>query len=174
MNGIPLPLITEAGAEQRISQIIDHLNALAQETERMFTSIDFKNLNADLANRINSSLTEHQSLEEYASSAKLEKVRKELEDSITRHSEAIANGYVSLVTLSSQLITLGDLHNKYYKKEDADNTFLTPSGAKELFYSREVAENTFVKQGEEDKFVSAADYNALIARVEELEEKAGI
>ena len=112
MNGIPLPLITEAAAEQQISQIVDHLNALAQETERMFTSIDFKNLNADLANRINSSLTEHQSLEEYASSAKLEKVREELEDSIAKHREAIANGYVNLATLNSQLITLGDLHNK--------------------------------------------------------------
>lgn len=174
MNGIPLPLITEAGAEQQISQIVDHLNALAQETERMFTSIDFKNLNADLANRINSSLTEHQSLEEYASSAKLEKVREELAERIAQHKQTIASSFVSLVELNSQLITLGDLHNKYYKKEDADSTFMTPERASTNFYNRTEADNTFVKKGEESQFVSAADYNELIARVEELEEKAGI
>lgn len=161
MNGIPLPLITEAGSEQQISQIVEHLNALAQETERMFTSIDFKNLNADLANRINSSLTEHQSLEEYASSAKLEKVRKELENRITAHKTEISNIYVSVIQITSQLLMLGDLYGKYYTKDSANLKF----------YSRQEADSMFVSKENENKYVLASDYNELKEMYEDLERR---
>ena len=143
MNGIPLPLITEAGAEQRISQIIDHLNALAQETERMFTSIDFKNLNADLANRINSSLTEHQSLEEYASSAKLEKVREELDGLVTEHRDYVNNNFYTQAQMLKTFCTLGYLQANYWEKNEADGYFAKKSGIVSIDSLIEVILETF-------------------------------
>lgn len=160
MNGIPLPLITEAGAEQQISQIVDHLNALAQETERMFSSIDFKNLNADLANRINSSLTEHQSLEEYASSAKLEKVREELDGLVTEHRDYVNNNFYTQAQMLKTFCTLGYLQANYWEKNEADGYFAKKS----------YADATYAKR-ESDSYVTVSEYNELINKLNELTQK---
>lgn len=67
MSDIPVPSIRGNTDTERVTEMISYLSSLSSAIDRAFLSIDFSNLNEDLADRINKSITEHQDLTGYAS-----------------------------------------------------------------------------------------------------------
>lgn len=52
---------------ERLSEVMSYLSSLSSSIDRELLSIDFSNLNSDLADRINKGITEHQDLSGFAS-----------------------------------------------------------------------------------------------------------
>lgn len=67
MSNIPIPYIQGATDTERVTEIASYLKSLSSAVERELMSIDSSNLNGDLRERIESSLTEHQDLTGFAS-----------------------------------------------------------------------------------------------------------
>lgn len=82
MTDIPYPMISQGSAEDTLNQIIVYLNTLVDAINHMFENIDITNLNESLANRINSSLTEHQDMSAFATSANFKKEFGSFSDNI--------------------------------------------------------------------------------------------
>lgn len=67
MSNIPIPFIQGSTDAEKVTEIASYLKSLSSAVEREFMSIDSTNLNGDLRERIESSLTEHQDLTGFAS-----------------------------------------------------------------------------------------------------------
>ena len=154
---ISQPSITATTADLQLPQIINYLSSLAQETETMFTNIDFSNLNENLAGRINSSLTEHQSLEAYASSAKLKKVSDEMGSVLSALQEVISTDYVSNND-ALYYMTKSEIANNYQTTEQIENRY----------YSKSEVESNFVKKSKMGSYATKTEYQQLQSQVDEL------
>lgn len=67
MSDIPMFSAKGSTDAEKVQEIISYLSNLSSAVDRELLSIDFSNLNSDLANRINKSVTEHQDLSAFAS-----------------------------------------------------------------------------------------------------------
>lgn len=67
MSDIPMFSARGNTDSEKIAEIMSYLSGLSSSIDRELLSIDFSNLNGDLADRINKSVTEHQDLSGFAS-----------------------------------------------------------------------------------------------------------
>ena len=75
-----LPIFSARGSteSEKLAEIASYLPSLTSALNRAFLSIDFSNLNPDLADRINKGITEHQDLTGYSSKNHSKKVANEI------------------------------------------------------------------------------------------------
>jgi hypothetical protein len=67
MSDIPMFSARGTTDAERLSEVMSYLSSLSSAIDRELLSIDFSNLNSDLADRINKGITEHQDLSGFAS-----------------------------------------------------------------------------------------------------------
>lgn len=67
MSDIPMFSARGTTDAERLSEVMSYLSSLSSAIDRELLSIDFSNLNSDLADRINQGITEHQDLSGFAS-----------------------------------------------------------------------------------------------------------
>lgn len=67
MSDIPMFSARGTTDAERLSEVMSYLSSLSPAIDRELLSIDFSNLNSDLADRINKGITEHQDLSGFAS-----------------------------------------------------------------------------------------------------------
>lgn len=107
MTDIPYPMIAQGDAATTVAQIISYLSTLVDSINRMFENIDITNLNANLADKIKSSVTEHQDLSAYATAARLKESADALSSSVSALKQYADETFAPLTALE----------NYYTKKE---------------------------------------------------------
>ena len=101
MSDIPMFSARGNTDTERLSEIMSYLTNLSSAIDRELLSIDFSNLNSDLAGRINKSITEHQDLSSFASKNYAKKnftsfelvnaIKEELETEINKINAVVGN-----------------------------------------------------------------------------------
>lgn len=118
MTDIPVPMIMGLSDSEKITNIISYLSQLVSALERALTSVDFSNLSQELAKRINDSLTKHQDLSAYATTAFVKNQGYATESFVT------SQGYVTETKLNNEISSISyfidEINNKldnYYVNE---------------------------------------------------------
>jgi hypothetical protein len=137
-------MITEGSAEDMLNQILSYLNTLVDAVNRMFENIDITNLNEELANKINNSLTEHQDMSAYATSGK---VRSEFRSCVD---------------------SLGTALGKF--KEYVADTYVTPSVFDEM---KAGFEGRFITATDAANYATQSDYSSAMREIDRLKDKVG-
>lgn len=90
-----LPIFSARGSteSEKLAEIASYLPSLTSALNRAFLSIDFSNLNPDLADRINKGITEHQDLTGYSSKNHSKKVANEIATTLVNGARDELMGY---------------------------------------------------------------------------------
>ena len=82
MSNIPYPFVDGATQSEQITQINDYIGRYSVSLSDMFNNIGIDNLNPALAKRINSSIRNHQPLNEYAPLVRVDKLGEPVEEGL--------------------------------------------------------------------------------------------
>lgn len=106
---------------QTTAQIISYLNTLVDSINRMFENIDITNLNSNLADKINSSITEHQDTSSLATAAKLKEAADALSASVNSLNQYVDETFYKVSEADGKFATYDYLADKHYSKSEVYN-----------------------------------------------------
>jgi hypothetical protein len=155
MSNIPYPFVDGATQSERITQINDYIGRYSVSLNNMFNNIGIDNLNPALAKRINSSIRNHQPLNEYAPLVRVDKLGEPVEEGLDGVEEMLEEkhreGFVmkpyelehyepqeklaTLYTIDEMngiFFTLGKMLKEYDRKYDFSKTYINKTNLKVL------------------------------------------
>ena len=113
---------------QTTVQIISYLNTLVDAVNRMFENIDITNLNSNLADKINSSITEHQDTSSLATAAKLKEATDALSASVDSLNQYVDKTFYKVSDADGKFATYEYLENNYYSKSKIEDDLIGDTG----------------------------------------------
>ena len=123
MLNIPYPDINGATIEERVSQINDYLGRYSSSVGNVYNNIGIDNFNPSLANRINSGLQRHQPLNEYASVAKVDAMRKPIENELKEANQSLDETSFTKVQAEDRFEPISEYNNYYTWSEFLENFY---------------------------------------------------
>ena len=155
MSNIPYPFVDGATQSEQITQINDYIGRYSVSLSDMFNNIGIDNLNPALAKRINSSIRNHQPLNEYAPLVSVDKLGEPVEEGLDGVEEMLEEkhreGFVmkpyelehyepqeklaTLYTIDEMngiFFTLGKMLEEYDSKYDFSKTYINKTNLKVL------------------------------------------
>lgn len=155
MSNIPYPFVDGATQSEQITQINDYIGRYSVSLNNMFNNIGIDNLNPALAKRINSSIRNHQPLNEYAPLVRVDKLGEPVEEGLDGVEEMLEEkhreGFVmkpyelehyepqeklaTLYTIDEMngiFCTLGKIDEEYVSKYQFGKTYINKTNLKVL------------------------------------------
>lgn len=165
MSDIPMFSARGNTDAERISEMMSYLSNLSSAIDRELLSIDFSNLNSDLADRINKGITEHQDLTGFSSK---NYTKGKIEEAKSYAATQAYNAQENAKSYAETQASHAESNAKSYAESYADS--LIEALTKTIEEIQEKAEEAYRQACTTSGWLEA---DTLLDRVKALEDKVG-